>query len=925
MLVIASLLLLSIIGRGIIDIYGMSFLGYRGRDNLMSTEMSATLGLAMDAKRRAIAQWFNQCESDADLIAASLRAASVLPSPTGPAWGGAAGRSEARMLLEAGLARNPAYREIFLADPATGRKTLSSSKAPSINSFQLRYFNEDRRTFLLSDLVFLVPADPSERGREGPWIGVSIDPERFFDQIQAGGGTNPNDFKWALVGAGGRVVATGSGLPAAGSILPQAVWKPLYAAGFARVSDGRGSTMLAKLSAPLPMMQGEVRLFVAADHMLLDGPMRAEIAVAFALNVFFGSISVALAWLFLRRAFLPYRRLVEAVRTFAEGGTPNMPAPSKGEIGYLIGAFGDLIARVSAQREALEREVNSRTSDLSIMNAVTRALALSSGDDRAYRTMLLALCEGLGVESGLVVFFDGKDQAQAVSATAAAARSLDSSMLAEVEEASKLQGKGAFVLGEKYGGCVGARLLIDKDLVGYVLIGRREGEFRPLEVEAISRSLRGLAPLVYERRERSKQEETKAEAERSLRRSEERLRTFFEESRDMIYIANAYDTIAWINDAGLELLGLSDRFDAVGHRFSEFALSAEDRAFFLGELRARGYARDYEIVLKKADGGTRFCIETAHLIKSRDGTLIEIQGIVKDISERIKRERELWNANLELNKANSLLRETQMLVVQREKLASIGQLSAGIAHEINNPLGFLKSNHEVLHGFLEKLRGAWEEVSVSDPGRSADIARRHDLEYVFDQFAAIVRESDDGYRRIVEIVRNLRNFAREDSEADFSDYDIEEGLRSTLIVARNEVKYVASVEFSPGGVPHIPAVGGEINQVLLNLVLNAAQAIGEQKRDGLGRILIATSVEDDRVVLNVDDDGPGIPEALRLRVFDPFFTTKDPGKGTGLGLSISYDIIVTKHGGRLIVGDSPLGGASFRIELPLRRTIDSTK
>nr|MDA8409029.1 ATP-binding protein [Treponema sp.] len=176
-----------------------------------------------------------------------------------------------------------------------------------------------------------------------------------------------------------------------------------------------------------------------------------------------------------------------------------------------------------------------------------------------------------------------------------------------------------------------------------------------------------------------------------------------------------------------------------------------------------------------------------------------------------------------------------------------------------------------------------------------------------------------------EIVRNLRNFAREDSEADFSDYDIEEGLRSTLIVARNEVKYVAAVEFSPGGVPHIPAVGGEINQVLLNLVLNAAQAIGEQKRDGLGRILIATSVEDDRVVLNVDDDGPGIPEALRLRVFDPFFTTKDPGKGTGLGLSISYDIIVTKHGGRLIVGDSPLGGASFRIELPLRRTIDSTK
>jgi PAS domain S-box-containing protein len=772
---------------------------------------------------------------------------------------------------------------------------------------------------LLSDLVVLVPTDPSEPGRAGAWLGVIIDPAAFFRQIVAGGREDSGDLAWALIDRVGRVVASsdGASFPPVGATLPQTALQTLYVTSFARIPDGRGKTLLAKLSAPLPMMGGSARLFVAADSMMLDGPIRTEAIASLALNIFFGSISVALAWLFLRRAFLPYRRLVEAVKIFAEGGTPMLPHPSKGEIGYLIGAFGDLIARVSVQREILEREVESRTGDLFIMNAVTRALALSVDDDRAYQSMLLALRDGLGAELGLVVFFDGKGQARVVFAEGRPSLPLDPSMLAEVEAASRRGGGGALVLGETYGGCVGTRLAIDEDLVGFVLIGRRGGSFRPREVEAISRSLRDLAPLVYERRERSRREETKSESERELRRSEERLRTFFEESRDMIYIANGDDTIAWINAAGIELLGLSDRFDAVGHRFSEFALSGEDREHFLGELRARGYARDYEIVLKKADGGTMFCIETVHSIRTRDGSMVEIQGIVKDISERINKEKELVRANLELNRANTLLRETQMLVVQREKLASIGQLSAGIAHEINNPLGFLKSNHEVLRDFLGKLRAAWEEAESADPPTHARIARRLDLDYVFAEASQIVRESDDGFRRIVEIVGNLRNFAREDSDVAFSDYDVEEGIRSTLIVARNAIKYVATVDFSKSDLPHVKAAGGEINQVLLNIVMNAVQAIEGQKRQGEGHIAIATFPEGDHVVVSIDDDGPGVPEALKLRIFDPFFTTKEPGRGTGLGLSISYDIVVNKHGGRLVVGDSRLGGASFRIELPI--------
>jgi signal transduction histidine kinase len=137
-------------------------------------------------------------------------------------------------------------------------------------------------------------------------------------------------------------------------------------------------------------------------------------------------------------------------------------------------------------------------------------------------------------------------------------------------------------------------------------------------------------------------------------------------------------------------------------------------------------------------------------------------------------------------------------------------------------------------------------------------------------------------------------------------------------MARNEIKYVADVELDLGPVEPVKATGGELNQVLLNLLVNSAQAIESQKRKEKGRILVRTREEGGKVVLVIADDGPGIPEDLRLQVFDPFFTTKDPGKGTGLGLSISYDIIVRKHGGAIRISTSSLGGAEFRIELPIQ-------
>jgi len=219
---------------------------------------------------------------------------------------------------------------------------------------------------------------------------------------------------------------------------------------------------------------------------------------------------------------------------------------------------------------------------------------------------------------------------------------------------------------------------------------------------------------------------------------------------------------------------------------------------------------------------------------------------------------------------------------------------------------------------MRTLRSAWEEAKASPSPDIAEIERRTDLAYLFEEIDAMLAESRDGFARIMHIVGNLKSFSRSEQGADFKPYDVNAGLESTLIVARNEIKYVADVKKEFGELPPISARGSEINQVFLNILVNAAQAIEEQKRDKKGLIVVRTVVLGDRVVVGIRDDGPGIPEDIRLKIFDPFFTTKEPGKGTGLGLSISYDIVVSKHGGRLTVDSTPGLGTTFTIELPIK-------
>lgn len=452
---------------------------------------------------------------------------------------------------------------------------------------------------------------------------------------------------------------------------------------------------------------------------------------------------------------------------------------------------------------------------------------------------------------------------------------------------------------------------------GYVFLGRNSSPWHDIDSSALASIKEAIAPIVEVRHQRAVEAAKRKRAEQLLVKNESRLRDLFDGSRDMIYTADTSDIITSVNVSGVTLLGYESKKDIIGKPISSFFANPGDRKPFLEKLAHDGYVDDYELIITRKDGVSIFCLETAHALKDNAGTILETQSIVKDITSRIDNERKLWKMNLELAEANLKLQKTQTLMVQNEKLASIGQLAAGVAHELNNPLGFLVSNNTTLRKHFGKLKEAWENFMKSPAAAGFDQSLAVKLNRAFDDSGEIFNESKDGFDRIVKIVSSLKNFSRVDQSAAFDEFDVNAGIESTLIVAWNEIKYVSDLRKNLSPLPLIRANGGEINQVILNIVVNAAHAIGKHPRGGLGLIEITTVQNGESVLITIRDNGVGIPKDIINKVFDPFFTTKEPGKGTGLGLSISYDIIVNKHSGTIEVESDPGTGTTFYISLPI--------
>ncbi len=257
------------------------------------------------------------------------------------------------------------------------------------------------------------------------------------------------------------------------------------------------------------------------------------------------------------------------------------------------------------------------------------------------------------------------------------------------------------------------------------------------------------------------------------------------------------------------------------------------------------------------------------------------------------------------------LKEAQNQLLQSEKMAAIGQLAAGVAHEINNPVGFVNSNLGSLKIYANKLLTVLNAYEGNDPAEIAEARKKADLDFLREDLPSLITESQDGLSRVTKIVQDLKDFSHVD-QVDRQSADLNAAMESTLNVVWNELKYKAEVIRELGKIPPVDCVPAQINQVFMNLLVNAAQAIQQQ-----GKIFVRSGIENEHVWFEVEDTGSGMSLEVQQRIFEPFFTTKPVGKGTGLGLSISYDIIVKKHHGRLEVKSEPGKGTCFRLSLPL--------
>lgn len=338
----------------------------------------------------------------------------------------------------------------------------------------------------------------------------------------------------------------------------------------------------------------------------------------------------------------------------------------------------------------------------------------------------------------------------------------------------------------------------------------------------------------------------------------------------------------------------------------------------LAQIFVQG-ARAYEYRFRIHDGSYLWMHDSLRLVRDEHGVPYEVIGSLTDITERKRMEAMLQARGEEQQRLITQLREAHDQLLQAEKMASIGQLAAGIAHEINNPIGFVNSNMSSLQAYVATLFDVivqYEAAMRQSPdsmaleARVAQVNQQADLAYLRSDVNDLLGESMDGLKRVRDIVQALKDFSHV-GETDWQVADLHAGLDSTLNIVGNELKYKARIDKQYGQLPHIACLASQLNQVFMNLLVNAGQAIS-----GHGVISIRTGHLDGWVWVEIGDTGTGIAPDHLHRIFEPFFTTKAVGSGTGLGLSLSYGIVM-KHGGRIEVVSEPGRGTRFTVHLPV--------
>lgn len=396
-------------------------------------------------------------------------------------------------------------------------------------------------------------------------------------------------------------------------------------------------------------------------------------------------------------------------------------------------------------------------------------------------------------------------------------------------------------------------------------------------------------------------------------------------------ILNSLDSVVWSMEPGtMKMLYLNKAaHDVSGRPVEDFfndpqlwlnIIDPADRKQVeasLADLMTNGIQKIiYRI--RRPDGELRWLFHHMRAVHDELGTPIRIDGITVDITQHKNAEDLLKQRNNELQTALDTIQEVQRQLVQSEKLSSIGQLAAGVAHEINNPIGYINSNLTSLKNYVEDLLALVEMYEKTEVGcadgeqlhQIEDFKQQIDLGFLKTDVLDLLDESHEGASRVKKIVQDLKDFSHAGGDDDWEWANLHDCLNSTLNIVNNEIKYKASVVKEYGDIPRAWCLPHQLNQVFMNLLVNASHAIENE-----GTITVRTGAESDTLWVEVSDTGKGIAPEHVNKIFDPFFTTKPVGKGTGLGLSVSYNI-VKKHQGEIQVNSRVGEGTTFRVVLP---------
>jgi len=419
--------------------------------------------------------------------------------------------------------------------------------------------------------------------------------------------------------------------------------------------------------------------------------------------------------------------------------------------------------------------------------------------------------------------------------------------------------------------------------------------------------------------------------EELLRSSEERLQLAQTAAAIGTWELNLASNIAQCSGSYFSIFGLPQTTGQLTYAEWLDCIHPEDRDQAAADIeQVLNTNTDYRAVYRiiRPDGSVRWLESKARVKRTADTKPLSMIGAVIDITERKHLEDQLVaqyehvaGVNAQLLEANKQLEHTQNQLLQSEKMAAIGLLAAGVAHEINNPVGYVNANLGTLEKYLANIFAVMDRYEAADmlPGAGSpqleellQFKAKIDLDFIREDTKSLIAESHQGLERVKNIILDLKDFSHADNADQWVWADVHQGLDSTLNVVWNELKYKCELVKEYGVLPKIYCLPSQLNQVFMNLLVNAAQAIEVQ-----GKVTIRTGHEGDSIWIAVSDTGKGIPSENLSRLFEPFFTTKPVGQGTGLGLSVSYKI-VEKHRGKIEVQSEVGKGTTFRVILPVQ-------